>query len=149
MAQPDLVCNLRQDSYLYYKDCNCYEKDVVFTGRLSDKDLGEVLKAAYAMVYIPYFEGFGLPVIEAQSCKTPVITSNTSSLPEVLGKGGLLVDPFDEQSITSAILKITSNKELYASLVDEAVKNVERFHWDKTAELFWESVEKGIEHANI
>jgi len=93
-----------------------FKNDVVFTGRLSDEELGNVLQAAHTMIYIPYFEGFGLPVIEAQSCGTPVITSNTSSLPEVLGKGGLLVDPFDEESIVSAMIKITSSKELYNSL---------------------------------
>ncbi len=125
-----------------------FKNDVIFTGRLSDKDLIDTLGAAYALTYVPYFEGFGLPIIEAQACGIPVITSDTSSMPEVLGDGGLLVDPMNVGSIVNAMVEICK-PDIYDSLKSKAIDNVSRFNWDKTANEYWESVQKMMDDANI
>ena len=125
-----------------------FKNDVVFTGRLTDKDLIDTLGAAYALTYVPYFEGFGLPIIEAQACGIPVITSDTSSMPEVLGDGGLLVDPVNVDSIVDAMIEICK-PDVYDSLKSKAIENVSRFNWDKTANEYWESVQKMMKDANI
>ena len=121
-----------------------FKQDVIFTGRLSAERLREVLGSALALTYVPYFEGFGIPLIEAQNCDVPVITSNRSSMPEVVEDSGLVVDPFNVDSIAEAMLKISSDKELRESLVKRGKLNRERFSWDKSAEKLWDSLMKTI-----
>src|SRR5665213_3900259 len=77
-----------------------YKSDVIFTGRLEVDELCKVVGAAFAMAYASYFEGFGIPIVEAIQCEIPVITSNVTSMPEVAGDAALLVDPFSVDSIS-------------------------------------------------
>jgi len=84
------------------------------------------------LVYPSLFEGFGLPLLESLQCGTPVITSNTSSLPEVAGDAGLLVDPTSVESITGAIEKFLTDKELEQQLRGKAAAQAKKFSW-KTA----------------
>lgn len=125
-----------------------HQSDVIFTGRISDKELANTLGAAYALTYVPFFEGFGLPIIEAQSCGIPVITSDSSSMPEVLGEGGLLVNPNEVDEIKHAMIQLL-DESFYKDKKEASLRNVKRFSWDKAAEEFWSSVEKGIKDANI
>jgi glycosyltransferase involved in cell wall biosynthesis len=117
---------------------------VIFTGRLSNDDLALVLGSALALTFIPYYEGFGIPVIEAMQAEVPVITSNVTSLPEVAGDAALLVNPFDIVEIKNAMMKIYSDKGLAADLVKKGILQKQKFSWDKSADLLWQSVVKTI-----
>lgn len=118
-----------------------YKDDVVFTGRLSEEDLHQVLGAAMVLTFVPFFEGFGIPVIEAMNAGVPVICSNTTSLPEVGGHAVLYVDPFSRSQIMDAMIKIFQEKELRDLLVLKGFEQKEKFSWDKTAELLWGSIQ--------
>lgn len=124
-----------------------HKKDVVFTGRLSDEDLSATIAAAMAMVYVPFFEGFGLPIIEAFRCHTPVITSNVSSMPEVAGDAGLLVDPISVDTIAQAMQTIATDATLRNQLTQKAIERSEVYTWQKTADALWQSIEKTIHGA--
>lgn len=118
-----------------------YKNDVIFTGRLSTEDLHQVLGASLAMTFVPFFEGFGIPVIEAMNAGVPVICSNTTSLPEVGGHAVLYVDPFSMSQIKEAMIRIYQEKELRDVLVSKGFVQKEKFSWDKTAELLWGSIQ--------
>ncbi|MES2140469.1 MAG: glycosyltransferase family 1 protein [Bacteroidota bacterium] len=118
-----------------------FREDVIFTGRLSTEDLKNVLGSALAMTYVPYFEGFGIPILEAMNCGIPVITSNVTSMPEVAKDAALLVDPFSTDSIANAMLSLYEDQDLRNSLVLKGRKRKLDFSWDKTSTLLWESIE--------
>jgi len=88
------------------------------------------MSAAEVFVFPSFFEGFGMPVVEAQACGTPVVTSNTTSLPEAAGEGGVLVDPHDVGAIGGAIARILSSHSLRDELVGKGLKNSRRFRWE-------------------
>ncbi len=121
-----------------------YKNDVVFTGRLSDEDLSATIAASICMVYVAFFEGFGLPITEAFKCHVPVITSNTSSMTEIAGDAGLLVDPFSVQSISDALQQMANNADVREKLTQKAIERSEVFTWGKTAILLWQSIEQAI-----
>jgi glycosyltransferase involved in cell wall biosynthesis len=119
-----------------------YKDDVIFTGHVTDELLAKYLASAYALTYISYFEGFGLPVLEAMYCDVPSITSNVTSLPEVTGKAGMLVDPFNINDIAVAMKQLAENSDLRDRLIKEGRKHRENFSWDITAEKLWQSLLK-------
>jgi glycosyltransferase involved in cell wall biosynthesis len=121
-----------------------YKLDIIFTGRLSTEKLKLVLGAALALVYVSYFEGFGIPIVEAMHANVPVITSNVTAMPEIAGAAALLVDPFSIDSIKNAMLIIEKDKALREKLINKAIIRRQDFNWDKTADLIWESFEKAI-----
>lgn len=106
---------------------------VVFPGYVPDEDLPALLSGARGVVYPSLYEGFGLPVLEAGGCGVPVITSNTSSLPEVAGDAALLVDPHDVDAIADAMMRLLTDEALAAELARRGIENVKRFSWDKCA----------------
>lgn len=118
-----------------------FKDDIIFTGRLSPEDLHKVLASAFAMTFVPLFEGFGIPIIEAMNCDVPVISSNTTSLPEVAGKAAIFINPFQIDEITDAMIKITEDNELRNNLIEKGRKRKELFSWDKTAEKLWNIIE--------
>jgi glycosyltransferase involved in cell wall biosynthesis len=120
-----------------------FKSDVIFTGRLSNDDLHLTLGSAKALVYIPFFEGFGIPVLESFYCNTPVITSNTTSLPEVAADAAILVDPNDIQLISSAMHNILK-PEIQDDLKSKMQLRKLDFTWNKTADLLWSSLQKMI-----
>jgi len=89
-----------------------YKDDIIFTGRLSDADLQQVLGAAMALSFVPVFEGFGLPIVEAMQCGVPVICSNVTSMPEVAGDATLLGDSYNKGDIASGMMKIDIANEM-------------------------------------
>ena len=118
--------------------------EVIFTGRLSNEDLAAVLGSALALTFIPYYEGFGIPLVEAMEAKVPIITSNISSLPEIAGDAALLVNPFEVNEIKDAMLAIHNDKNLGENLVAKGILQKQNFSWDRSANLLWDSVIKTI-----
>ncbi len=116
-----------------------FKRDVVFTDRVSSNELNKILGGSIGLTYVPYFEGFGIPIIEAQTCRCPVITSKVTSMPEVAGKGALLVDPFSVTSIKEGMLELKNDPERRKQLIELGSDNVQRFSWDKSADALWES----------
>lgn len=109
------------------------ESYVIFLGRVPDKDLPSLYSGAKAFVYPSLYEGFGLPILEAMSCGCPVITSNRSSLPEVVGHAGILVDPNKIDQILEAFVRVAENKDLRHNLVKSGYSQVQKFSWDQAA----------------
>ncbi len=107
--------------------------DVLFLGRVPIEDLLHLYNAAQLLVQPSFYEGFGLPPLEAMACGTPVVISNVSSLPEVVGDAGLLVDPENASEIAVAIWRILNDEALRAELVAKGLKRAQCFSWEKTA----------------
>ena len=122
--------------------CLKYKDDVIFTGRMNPESLKYLYGASLALVFVPYFEGFGIPIIETMNCNTPVITSNVTSMPEVAGDAALLADPFSTGSIADAMIKIYHDNNLRDKLINKGKIQCQNFSWDKTADKFWKSIEK-------
>jgi len=106
---------------------------VIFTDFVANADLPALISGAIAYVLPSLWEGFGIPAIEAQACKTPVVVSNVSSLPEVVGDSAIQVNPQRLDSITKGIKKIISNEELRKNLIYKGSQNIKRFSWEKCA----------------
>ena len=113
--------------------------DVVFTGRTKQKKLCELMGAATALTYVPFFEGFGIPLVEAMASGVPIIASNTTALPEVVGDAAILVDPNDVLAIKQAMLHIAA-EENRQDYINAGLARSKAFSWDRSAELLWESM---------
>lgn len=122
-----------------------FKDDVIFTGRLSTDELHQVMASALALTYVPYFEGFGIPILEAMNCDVPVITSNVTAMPEVAADAAILIDPFSVDSISQAMLQVYTNETLRHQLVEKGRNRRKQFSWNKTAGLLWESIEKTVQ----
>ena len=118
-----------------------FKNEVIFTGRLPIEDLHQVLGAAMALTFVPYFEGFGIPVIEGMSAGIPVICSNTTSLPEVGGNAVLYADPFAISQIKDAMIRIAEDGNLRQELIEKGKMQQMKFTWDKTADQLWGSIQ--------
>nr|WP_253916346.1 MULTISPECIES: glycosyltransferase family 1 protein [unclassified Lentimicrobium] len=121
-----------------------YKADVVFSGRLNALELHKALASALALTYVSYFEGFGIPIVEAFYTGTPVITSNVTSMPEVAGDAALLVDPFSPEDISLALKKVSENADLRAELIEKGNQRKLKFHWQNTADNLWKSINKTV-----
>lgn len=119
-----------------------FRDDVIFTGRLPQEELTLVMGSALALVFVPYFEGFGIPIVEAMNCDVPVITSNVTSMPEIAGNAALLVNPFSVESIKNGMIRIYKEENLRKQLILNGKIQRQKFSWDKTAEKLWECIEK-------
>lgn len=109
------------------------QEQVLFLGRVSTEELVWLYNTARLLVAPSFYEGFGLTPLEAMACGTPVIASNTSSFPEVVGDAGLLVDPYEIEDLTVAMWRLLSDEDLRASLIEKGFKRVALFSWEKTA----------------
>jgi glycosyltransferase involved in cell wall biosynthesis len=118
------------------------KQDVIFTGRLTPTQLNDVLGAAWAMTFVPYFEGFGIPILEAMKCDIPVIASKVTSLPEIAGDAALYASPDSPGSIRDGMIRLVREKGLREDLIEKGRERRELFSWDHTAEKLWESVQK-------
>ncbi|WP_017296818.1 glycosyltransferase family 4 protein [Nodosilinea nodulosa] len=113
--------------------CSDLADRVIFTGFLPDRDLSTIYSGALAFAYPSLYEGFGLPPLEAMQCGTPVITSNKSSLPEVVGDAGIMVNPADEDAMCQAILDLVSSSTLRRSLSQKGLARAKQFSWTRCA----------------
>jgi len=106
------------------------QSDIVFTGYINRDDLLALYSSTSCFVFPSLYEGFGLPILEAMKCGAPVVTSNVSSMPEVAGQAGVLVDPLSVEEITQGIKKAIGDKE---GLAKKGFKQADSFSWEKTA----------------
>jgi glycosyltransferase involved in cell wall biosynthesis len=97
--------------------------------------------AAYALVYVPYFEGFGIPLVEAMRCGIPIIAGNKTALPEVIGAAGLLVDPHNVSAITTQMHALADNDSLHKELSEKSFERSKLFSWDDSAAIVWRTIE--------
>ena len=118
--------------------------DILFTGYVPDKDLPALYSGATCFVYPSYFEGFGLPVLEAMQCGAPVIAGNRTSIPELVADAGLLFDPFDTASLADALKRTLDDAEYRTTLRRKGLKRSAEFSWKTTAELTLKVYEKAV-----
>lgn len=115
-----------------------FKEDVVWTGYMGVAELAKLTASAYALVYPSLFEGFGIPILEAMTCGVPVIVSETSSMPEVAGKAGLLVNPNQPEDIAAKMMAIYKDEELRSHLIKNALAQKDKFNWGESAEKLWQ-----------
>jgi len=124
-----------------YKEMK-FKDDVIFKGHTAPDELKFIIPAALAMTYVSFFEGFGVPIIEAMKCGTPVITSDISCMPEIAGGAALLCDPNSPDSIAQKMSDVANSPDNNEALVTQGLERAEVFSWDITAEKLWISMEK-------
>ncbi|MCE5219335.1 glycosyltransferase family 4 protein, partial [bacterium] len=111
------------------------EGRLFFTQWISNDDLVAYYRAASLFAFPSLYEGFGLPVLEAMACGTPVVTSNSSSIPEVAGDAAILVEPRDTAALAAAVEGVASDEALREDLRGRGLEQAARFSWDRTAEM--------------
>lgn len=131
-----------QDELKKAYDAMRHKQDVIFLGRAEPEVLTNLMGSAIALVYPSLFEGFGIPIIEAFQADTPVITSNTTSMPEVAGDAAILVDPTDTDQLAEALHTLSVHPELREQLIERGRKRRTLFSWDNTADKLWQSMLK-------
>ncbi len=104
---------------------------IILAGYVADEDLASLYSGCYGFVYPSFYEGFGLPPLEAMQCGVPVITSNTSSLPEVVGDAGIMLDPTDEDGLAHAMLELYRNPTLRETMRAKSLTRAKEFSWER------------------
>ena len=120
------------------------KNDIVFTGRISDDELVNLLGSAFALTFVPTFEGFGLPIVEAFQSDVPVICSSTTSMPEVAGNAALMVDPLNIEDIADKMKLLWNDKLLVQELIDKGRLQKNLFTWKRTSELLYKSIQNCV-----
>lgn len=120
-----------------YKDLN-----IILTGYVADEDLPALHSGAEVFVFPSHYEGWGMPPLEAMACGTPVITSNNSSLPEVVGDAGIMLDASDTKGFTASITKVIDNKKIHQKMVLAGIKQAKNFSWQKSAQKLHKIIEE-------
>lgn len=117
---------------------------VHFTGHVSQDDLVRLVGSATIFTYVPYFEGFGIPLVEAMRSGIPIISGKLTSLPEVAGEAAEYVDPFSVEEIKLAMSKLEENPERRQELIEQGLSHAQKFSWDLTAQKVWNVLEKEL-----
>ena len=118
---------------------------VVFTGFIPDTELDSLLRRAAMLVYPSYYEGFGIPILEAMRVRTPVITSNLTGMSEVAGDAAILIDPQDTNQITAEMLHLLNDQQLCETLADKGEMIAASYSWQRTSELYLDLYKYTIE----
>ena len=139
-----LVGSLKDEGkkLLEFSQCLDSKDNIIFTGFIEDELLPTLYNGAEAFVYPSLYEGFGLPPLEAMSCKTPVITSNITSIPEVTGDAAILIDPFNKSQLEISLINLLNNDELKRELSKKGYERSLQFSWNNTAMKTLEAYEK-------
>lgn len=111
------------------------EEKIIFTGYVDACDAPILIKGAKLFTFPSLYEGFGMPPLEAMACGTPVVASNVASLPEVVGDAGILVDPYDIEDMSNAILSIVQSDSIAQNLSIKGIKRAKQFRWDHSANI--------------
>lgn len=128
----------KYDSFLSSLENYKYKSDVILSGFVEDAELGNLIGAAYAMVYPSLFEGFGVPVLEALKCNVPVITSSGSAMEEVTKGKALYVDENSYSDIAEKMMILYKDENLRKKLIGEGGDIAKQYNWDKAAKEFWD-----------
>ncbi len=137
VKNPDYYLVIAGKSYSYHS----HNKRVKFLGIISEKEKTILYKKSLALIFPSLYEGFGLPVLEAQSLGIPVVSSNLSSLPEIAGLGALFINPNNNESIINGMEKIIAPNFLKDNLIRNAHENLKKFSWDKSANLLLDLID--------
>jgi glycosyltransferase involved in cell wall biosynthesis len=121
-----------------------YKDEVKVIGYLQDDELSQLISAAYALIYPSMFEGFGMPIVEAMLCDVPVLTSNTSSMPEVAGDVALLFDPSKPEEIAEQMKLIFKDEQLRNTLIQRGRERVTMYSWEESAKRMWAAIEQAV-----
>lgn len=125
----------REGEFVYaLRNKSTFKDKIIITGYLEERELGALFCNAFVFCFASSSEGFGIPILEAQSQGCPVITSNLTSMPEIAGKGALLVDPYSVKSISDAIFQLLNDSKKRENLINEGYENVKRFSFERCAE---------------
>ena len=133
---PKRLADLKEeiiDEYLNREGLQEIKKMLYHPGYIPNTELPAVYSGASVFIYTSLRESFGIPILEAMACGTPVITSTTSAMPEIAGPEGILVNPFEPEEIASALLHLEENAEFYQSQTAYGLERVRRFSWENTA----------------
>lgn len=118
--------------------------DIIFAGYKEPSRLRMLYGASLGLVYVPLFEGFGIPLLEAMNCDTPVIASNCTSVPEVAGDAAHMADPENAWSVAEGMERLATDENYRQNLVERGRQRRKMFSWDQTARLLWKSVERAM-----
>jgi glycosyltransferase involved in cell wall biosynthesis len=135
-----------QDELAEAYDHMKHQEDVIMPGHVNPEDLSALLSASEMLVYPSYFEGFGIPILEAMYAETAVVASRNTSMPEVGGDAALYIDPSDPDDIANAILRLDNN-DLRMQLIEKGRHQRTKFSWDHTADLLWDSLMKTLKQS--
>lgn len=128
--------------FLEYRKKENLESVVITPGLVSEQVLMELYKKAYAFVFPSFYEGFGLPPLEAMAMGTCVIASNTSCIPEVCGDAAVYFDPYDENSLSKALEEYTNSQEIQNSLQQKGYIQAKKYDWNASAEILLKKMEE-------
>ncbi|MBP6686297.1 MAG: glycosyltransferase family 4 protein, partial [Lacibacter sp.] len=118
-----------------------FRNDVVLTGYLDKKELAALVASAYALIYPSFFEGFGVPPLEALQCGVPAIVSNNSAMPEIGADAYLYIEPENPGDIAEKMMLIYKDEALRSRLIENGKKRLSLFSWDTAAEKMWTCIE--------
>ena len=111
-------------------------------GYVDDEDVNTLYSNSLFFTYISLYEGFGMPPLEAMSCGTPVLTSNTSSLPEVVGDAAIMIEPTDKKACIDAMKNLYFNENLRNELSKKGLEQAKKFSWEKSTKIIIDSIKK-------
>ena len=137
--RPLLIADLKEeyiDQLLQQEGITGIKEHLYYPGYIGNKDLATLYNAAFAFLYPSLRESFGIPILEAMACGTPVVTGNVSAMPEVAGKGAILVNPQEPQKIADALLRLENDATLYQQQVNYSLERVKLFSWRHTAQEY-------------
>jgi glycosyltransferase involved in cell wall biosynthesis len=127
------------------RDCG-FSDSIILTGYVPDDDLPALYSGARCFVYPSFFEGFGLPPLEAMNCGVPVVAGNRTSLVEVVGDAGILVDPLNPEAIASGLSQVLSDEDLREELGSRGLERSRLFNWRETAKRTLEVYERAADN---
>jgi glycosyltransferase involved in cell wall biosynthesis len=116
---------------------NNLQNRIIFTGHLDSLELTKIMGSALALTYVPYFEGFGIPLVEAMSCGTAILAANATCLPEIAGDAAIYCNPFNVKEIADGMLRLLEDENLIKDLSEKSLKRFDLFSWSKAADSVW------------
>ena len=122
------------------------KKDIIFTGHVQSSELNDIYCSGLALTYVSYFEGFGIPLVEAMRCELPILASNTTSLPEVGEEAAIYVNPFSVEDIKNGMVRLFKDESLRKELVENGKERAKLFNWQNTADKVWKTIVEVFEN---